>query len=123
MSVERKARRALDESTNLGSGKVLREHGEFADVDIATHDAVRAHLARVDREDLNATGFVRKRDLNVHLESSGSKERLVDHVESVRHADDEYIVQLVHTIHLHVVGQLRQRYQMGKRHTPSKGAG
>mmetsp|Transcript_25436 Transcript_25436/g.77196 ORF Transcript_25436/g.77196 Transcript_25436/m.77196 type:complete len:263 (+) Transcript_25436:1702-2490(+) len=42
--------------------------------------------------------LVRQRNLDLHLEPARSEKRCVDHVEAVGHADDEDVVERVHTI-------------------------
>ncbi len=100
MARERERCRALHEPADLRAREVLRERSELNQVHVAIHDAVLAHLGRVDVQDLHAPLLIRERDLHVHLETARAQERLVDHVEPVRHADNEDVVQLVHTVHL-----------------------
>lgn len=100
MPIERETGRALDETCDFRAAKVLRDLRELGQVDVVVHDPVGAHLGRVDGDDLEAALLVGQRDLHVHLETAGTQERLVDHVETVRHADDEDVVQLVDTVHL-----------------------
>jgi hypothetical protein len=54
----------------------------------------------MDVQDLQSPLFVGKRNLHVDFESARSQQSLVDHVQSVGHTDDEYIVELVYTVHL-----------------------
>lgn len=80
VAIEGETRRALDETADLGAGKVLRQGRELHQVDVGSHDAVLAHLGRVNGKDLDATLFVRQRDLDMDLETTGPKQRLVNHV-------------------------------------------
>jgi hypothetical protein len=80
VAVERETGRALDETADLGTRKVLGQRRELHQVDVGSHDAVLAHLGRVNGENLDTTVFVWQRDLDVDLETTGAKERLVDHV-------------------------------------------
>lgn len=100
VAVEGETGRALDETADLGTRKVLRQGRELHQVDVGSHDAVLAHLGRVNGENLDTTVFVWQRDLDMDLETTGAKERLIDHVEPVRHSDQQNVVQLVHTVHL-----------------------
>jgi hypothetical protein len=100
VTVEGKTRRTLDQTVQLGTAKVLGKTRELLDVNIVRHDAVDAHLAGMDVQDLYTTLLVGQRDFNVDLESTGTQERFVDHVESVRHTDDQDVVELFDTVHL-----------------------
>lgn len=100
MPIKRKTRRALDETLDLCTGKVLRHGGQLGDVNVLAHDAVLLHLGSVDGEDLDASGFVGKGDLDVDFETTGTEEGIIDHVFSVGHTDDQDVVELVDTVHL-----------------------
>lgn len=63
-------------------------------------DQAHLHFGGVDAENLESTVLVREGDLHVDLETAGTEEGLVDHVKSVRHSDDEDVVELIDTIHL-----------------------
>lgn len=97
--------RAFDQAPDLGAAEVFGDGRKLAHVDVARHDAVGLHLARVDVENLEAAVLVGERDLHVHLETARAKEGLVDHVKSVRHADDENVVELVDSVHLRAHGR------------------
>ena len=100
VAVEGETGRALDETADLGTRKVLRQGRELHQVDVGSHDAILAHLGRVNGENLDTTVLVWQRDLDMDLETTGAKERLIDHVEPVRHSDQQNVVQLIHTVHL-----------------------
>lgn len=100
MAVEGETRSTLDETTDLSSREVLCQARELRKVHVAPEYAVRPHLARVDRQDLNTTGLVGKGDLDVDLETSRTEERLVDHVHSIRHSDEQDVVELIDSVHL-----------------------
>src|SRR5713101_2061884 len=52
MSIERKTSRALDQPANLCAREVLGELRELSEVHVSVHHPVRAHLCRVDVQDL-----------------------------------------------------------------------
>ena len=39
-------------------------------------------------------------DLHLHFQPARSEERLVDHILSIRHSDEEDVVELFHPVHL-----------------------
>jgi hypothetical protein len=58
MSVERKTRGALDETSDFGAAKVLGQSGQLVDVDVVLHSVVGHHLGGVDFEDLDSPRVV-----------------------------------------------------------------
>lgn len=98
--IKRKARGALDQAAQLRAREIFRQRGELGEIDVVAHDAVGAHLRRVNVENLESAGFVGQRDFNVHFETARTEEGFVNHVHAVRHANDEDIVELVHAVHL-----------------------
>lgn len=73
------------------------------EVYVIIHNPVCAHLHRVDVQDLEATLLVGQRDLHMNFQTAGTKQSLVDHVETIRHSNDENVVELVYTVHLRTV--------------------
>ena len=67
MSIERKTSRALDQPANLRAGKVLGEPRELFEVHVSVHHPVRAHLCRVNVQDLVPSMLVWQRNLHVHF--------------------------------------------------------
>ena len=100
MTIEGERSSALDQTTNLCSREVLREGGQLGEVDVVSHNTVVAHLGCVDVEDLEATSLVRQGNLDMNFETAGTEKGFVDHVHSIRHTDNQDIVQLVNTVHL-----------------------
>lgn len=60
VSIERETRRTLDQTPEFGTTKVLGQRGQLDQIDIMSHDAIGAHLARLNVENLHATRFVRQ---------------------------------------------------------------
>jgi hypothetical protein len=105
MPIESKTRGTLDQSIQFRTTKVLCQARQFLDTNIIGHDAIRAHLVGMDIQNLDTPLFIGKGNLDVDLESAGSEERFVDHVQSVGHTDDKDIVQLLYAVHLMHTGQ------------------
>lgn len=100
MPIESKTRRALHQTADLRTRKVLRQLRELRKVDIVVHDTVHSHLGSMDVQDLESAVLVGEGDFHVDFKTTGTEEGLVDHVDTVGHADDEDVVQLVDTVHL-----------------------
>ena len=100
MPVERETGSTLDQTTDLSPREVLGESGQFFQVNVRIHDAIVPHLGGVDRQDLEATVLIWKRDLHVHFQTTRTQQRFIDHVEAIRHANNQNVVELVDTIHL-----------------------
>ncbi len=100
MPIERETRGTLHETTQLGTAEILRERRQFLYINILSHNPILLHLASMDVKDLNTTHLIWQGDLDVDLETTGSKECIVDHVFPVGHTDDEDVVELLNTIHL-----------------------
>lgn len=100
VAVEGETGRTLDETADFGAREVLCHRCEFHQIDVGTHDTVLAHFGRVDGKDLDTSLLVRKRNLDVDFETSRTQKRLVNHVEPIRHSDEQNIVQLVDAVHL-----------------------
>lgn len=67
MSIESKTGRALDQPANLRARKVLGDLRELFEVHVSVHHPVRAHLYRVDVQDLVPSVLVWQRNLHVHF--------------------------------------------------------
>lgn len=55
------------------------------------------HSLSVNVQYLESTILVRKTNLHLHLESSRSHQRFVNHILTIRHTDDKDIIQLFNT--------------------------
>ena len=86
------------QALELGAAEVLGERGELLEVHVGVHLVVLAHLGRVYLQYVHATELVGQADLELHLETTRTQQRLVDHVASIRHADDQYVVELIHAV-------------------------
>jgi hypothetical protein len=73
MTIKSETRSALDQTTNLGTGKVLGERSELGQVDVIRHDTVVPHLGGVNVKDLESSGLVRQGDLHVYFETTRSQ--------------------------------------------------
>jgi len=98
--VERKTRSALDQTTDLSTREVLGESSQFLQVNIRIHDAVVPHLGGVDSQDLVTTVLIWKGDLHVYFQTTRAQQRLINHVETVGHTNNQNVVELVDTVHL-----------------------
>ena len=88
VSVERKTRSTLYQTTDLGAREVLGESGQFFQVNVGIHDPVVPHLGCVDCQDLVTTMLIWKGDLHVHFQTTRTQQRLIDHVEAIGHANN-----------------------------------
>jgi hypothetical protein len=100
VTIESKTRGRLDETTNLCTREILGHRGQFCQIDICSHDSVRPHFVGMDVKNLESTSLVRKRDFDVHFQSSRSQECFIDHVHSIGHTNNQYVIELVYTVHL-----------------------
>ena len=92
--------RRLHQTLNLGARKVLRLRGEHLQVDVFSEVVALAHTLRVNVQDLDAARLVGQRYLDVHLETTGPQQRIVDHILPVRHPDEQDVVQRIDSIDL-----------------------
>ena len=85
-TIHRRRLSRTHETLDLGAREILRLLGKIVDVDVGAQFSVFTQTRRMNVEDLHAAEFVRQRDLDVHLEAAGSKQRFVDHVFTICHS-------------------------------------
>lgn len=101
MSIESETCCTLYQAGDLSSGIILSQLRQFKQIHIALHDLIFSHFCSMDVENLQATMFIWKTNLHVHLKTARTKEGFVYHVKSVGHANNKNVVQLIDTIHLY----------------------
>jgi len=99
MPIKRKTRRILNQPGNLRPREVLCQRRQFIKVDVRRQNVIGTHLLSVNFEDLKTTFLVGKVDFHFHFETAGSEEGFINHVETVCHADDKDVVELVDAVH------------------------
>jgi hypothetical protein len=92
MPVESKTTGTLNQTTNLCTGKVLCQCCQLLNVNVRINDVVFLHFACMNLQDLASTKLVGKRNLHVHFKTARAEKRLVYHVHTVGHANDQDVV-------------------------------
>jgi hypothetical protein len=59
MSVESETGSTLDQTVQLGTTEILGKTRELLDINIASHDAIGAHLICMNVQDLDSALFIR----------------------------------------------------------------
>ena len=78
----------VEQVAQLGAGEAVGAASQRVEIDLG-----RERLAhRVDRQDRAATGHVRQADVDLPVEPTGTKDRLVEDVDPVRRGDDDDLV-------------------------------
>ncbi len=101
MPIERKTGSALHQTIDFGTAEVLGQLCQFQQVHVVVHNAVCTHFRGMNVQNLEPALFIWERNLHMHLQTTWTQESLVYHVESIGHADDEDIIELVYTVHLY----------------------
>ncbi|GIX63746.1 uncharacterized protein BcabD6B2_31810 [Babesia caballi] len=91
---------ALHHALDLRARVVLGPRANLLKVHVVRQPPGLAHHPGVDFENLSAPRLVRQAHLDVHLEAPGAQQRLVDHVEAVRHPDQQDVVERVDPVDL-----------------------
>ncbi len=86
----------VDRGGEVGTAEAGRRPGDPRQVDVRPE----LHLAGVDLEDLHATLDVRQRNLHLTVESAGTGQGRVEHVDAVGRGDDDDLVVRVEAVHL-----------------------
>ena len=80
MTGEREGGCRLDQTGDLSTREVLGQMSKLSQVNIEIHDIVVPHLLGVNFENLASTVLVWERDLHVHLQTTGTQQRFINHI-------------------------------------------
>jgi len=80
----------LDIGTDVARGSV----GEGVQIDVAGEGSI----AGVDREDLPSRGLVRRADVDVPIEPTGTQQRVVEEIPAIRRRDDHHVFEFFESV-------------------------